>query len=107
MKNKIYLSGAISNNKNHKRDFKRAEEFFKKKGFRVLNPIKTSAYKNKKSSGVCMFNALSLLKNADFIVFITKGIKSNGVKIERLLAKYCGIKEICLTKKEKEELWHT
>lgn len=88
---KIYISGAIKNNPNYVRDFSKAREHLEKLGFEVLCPLDTYAYRNNLPIKMCMFESLGLLKKADLITFITEGIKSKGMKIERDLAEYCEI----------------
>lgn len=88
---KIYISGAIKNNPNYIRDFAKAKEHLEKLGFEVLSPLDTYAYRNSLPIKMCMFESLSLLKKADLITFITEGIKSKGMSIERALAEYCEI----------------
>lgn len=88
---KIYISGAISNNPNYKKDFSEAKRALSKAGFEVLSPIDTLAHKKNLPTKMCMFESLELLKKADFITFITEGIKSKGMSIESELADYCNI----------------
>lgn len=88
---KIYISGAITNNPDYKRDFNRAKEKLTKLGFEVLCPIDTIAHQKNLPTKICMFESLDLLKQADFITTITEGIKSKGMNIEKELADYCGI----------------
>lgn len=88
---KIYISGAISRNPNYKKDFKEAKELLEKQGYKVLSPIDTNASKQCLPVRFCMFEALDMLKQADFITFITEGIHSKGMQIEHDLALYCNI----------------
>lgn len=88
---KIYISGAITNNPNYKKDFNDAKTKLTKLGFKVLSPLDTMAHKKNLPTKMCMFEALDLLRQADFITIITEGIKSRGVNIERDLADYCRI----------------
>lgn len=88
---KIYISGAIKNNPNYVRDFTKAKEHLEKLGFEVLSPLDTYAYRNNLPIRMCMFESLNLLRKADLITFITEGIKSKGMSIEKELAEYCEI----------------
>lgn len=88
---KIYISGAIKNNPNYVRDFTKAKDRLEKLGFEVLSPLDTYAYRNNLPIKMCMFEALTLLSKADLVTFITEGIKSKGMNIERELAEYCEI----------------
>lgn len=88
---KIYISGAIGNNNNYIKNFTDAKQKLEALGFEVLSPLDTQAHKNKLPVKFCMFEAIDLLKQADFFTIITFGIKSKGSNIERDLALYCGI----------------
>ena len=88
---KIYISGAITNNPNYVRDFTKAKTILSKLDFDVLSPIDTYAHRNNLPVKMCMFEAIDLLRQADFITFITEGIHSRGMNIERDLAIYCNI----------------
>ena len=88
---KIYISGAISNNPNYKKDFTEAKKILTKLGYEVLSPIETNASKQNLPIKFCMFEALDMLKQADFITFITDGKHSKGMNIEHALAEYCHI----------------
>lgn len=88
---KIYISGAMKNNPNYVMDFTKAKEKLEKLGFEVLSPLDTYAYRNNLPVKMCMFEALTLLSKADLITFITEGIHSKGMNIERDLAIYCEI----------------
>lgn len=88
---KIYISGAINNNPSYVKDFIKAKDYLQKIGFEVLSPLDTYAYQNCLPIKMCMFEAIDMLKKADLITFITEGIKSKGMQIERDLALYCNI----------------
>lgn len=88
---KIYISGAISNNPDYKKNFNDAKNLLTKLGFKVLSPLDTLAHKKNLPTKMCMFEALDLLRQADFITTITEGIKSRGMNIEKDLADYCNI----------------
>lgn len=88
---KIYISGAITNNPNYKKDFNDAKTNLTKLGFKVLSPLDTMAHKKNLPVKMCMFEALDMLRQADFITTITEGIKSRGMRIELDLADYCRI----------------
>ena len=88
---KIYISGAITNNPDYKKNFNDAKILLTKLGFKVLSPLDTMAHKKNLPIKMCMFEALDLLRQADFITTITEGIKSRGMNIEKELADYCRI----------------
>ena len=88
---KIYIAGAITDNPNYVKEFLQAEETLEKKGFKVLNPLRTQASENGLPSKFCFFDCLELLKQADMICFINDISQSKGAKIERDIALYCNI----------------
>lgn len=88
---KIYLSGAISNDPDHKRKFDAAKQKYQAKGYEVLSPIETPEYKAKKSNSACLFASIKLLEQADMLVQLDDPKKSEGMQIEQLIADYCNI----------------
>ena len=88
---RVYISGAITNNPNYKRDFIVAKKCLEAKGFEVLSPIETVASRYNMPRKFCMLESLNLLYRADCITFITEGIKSKGMNIEHDIAEYCDI----------------
>lgn len=89
---KVYLSGAIANDKNYVSKFMTAKEEVKKMGFSVLSPIETSESLHDKGAKECMFASIELLKKADVMLLLDKDLtKSKGVQIEIELARYCNI----------------
>lgn len=64
---KVYIAGAITDNPNYKRDFKKAEEKLKAAGFAVINPVKNDGftYREYINMGLCELmhcDAIYLLK---------------------------------------------
>lgn len=88
---RIYISGAITNNPNYKKDFLIAKKSLEAKGFEVLSPIETVASRYNMPIKFCMLESLGLLYKADCVTFITEGIKSKGMQIEHDIAEYCRI----------------
>lgn len=90
---KVYLSGAIANDKDYISKFMTAREKVKKMGFSVLSPIETIESKEEKGVKECMFASLELLRKADVMLLLDnpETIESKGVKIEKELARYCSI----------------
>ncbi|MCQ2387939.1 MAG: DUF4406 domain-containing protein [Clostridia bacterium] len=83
-KPKIYISGAISNNKHYKRQFKRAERKLKKRGYKVFNPC---IVPNIFSYDEFMKIDLAALECCDFVYMLDGWKTSNGAKIEHDRAK--------------------
>lgn len=89
---KVYLSGAIANDKNYVSKFMTAKEEVKKMGFSVLSPIETDESMHDEGAKECMFASIELLKKADVMLLLDKDLtKSKGVQIEIELARYCNI----------------
>lgn len=88
---KVYISGAISNNPNFKKEFEEVEKLLIQKGLIPLSPIQTYSHKKKETERSCMFADLRLMEYADAVIIISGNKTSAGVNIEKLLAKKCGI----------------
>jgi len=88
---RVYVSGAILNNPNHKLNFDKAHDDLINKGFLVLSPVCTTAYTMKKSDRECFFEAIKLLFNADIMVQINDPATSEGMQIEAAIAKRLNI----------------
>ena len=88
---KVYLSGAIANDPNHKLNFQYHKKLLEKLGYEVLSPLETNAFLNNKPVKECMNQAINLLHKADCMVQISPIELSIGMQIERDYAKYCGI----------------
>lgn len=106
---KIYLSGAIlGRNLSHvKKEFQQIKKevikvnskFFPKKKIKVINPLELSDKPNKEW-GYYMKKDIAELLKCDVLINIKNGgwEKSEGAKLERLIAKKLGIKIISLDK---------
>lgn len=92
---KIYLSGAITADPNHKEKFKKAKKYYLKLGrpidLQILSPIETEAYKTKQSNRKCFFESIKLLEQADMLVQLDDPTDSKGMQIEEAIADYCSI----------------
>lgn len=81
---KIYLSGAISNNANYKKQFSKAEKRLTKKGYRVFNPVCLPVI-------FCYWEFmkidLSALECCDAIYMLKGWQNSRGAKIELARAR--------------------
>lgn len=88
---KIYLSGAITNDKNHKLKFKDAKAKYEAKGYKVLSPIETKEYLQKKGNSDCLIASINMLAKADIMVMLDNPNVSRGMQIERMIADYCDI----------------
>ena len=86
---RYYISGAITNNPNHKVDFERAEMWLKSQGYEVINPCKLPY---KLSYAEYMKVALLLLEMCDGIYMLSNWEQSNGAKTELVVAKALGKK---------------
>lgn len=88
---KVYLSGAIANDKNYVSKFMTAKEEVKKMGFSVLSPIETDESMHDEGAKECMFASIELLRRADVMLLLDHPEKSKGMQIEIALARYCDI----------------
>ncbi len=88
---RVYVSGAIANNPNHKLNFNKAHDDLINKGFLVLSPVCTTAYTMKKSDKECFFEAIKLLFSADIMVQINDPATSEGMQIEAAIAQRLNI----------------
>lgn len=84
---KVYISGAISNDPNHKFNFDNAERILRENGFEPLNPCKTPEYKSRKSDYQCLIAALRLLIKAGVMIQISDIKTSLGMQFEEELGK--------------------
>lgn len=90
---KVYLSGAIANDKDYISKFMTAKSEVRDRGYSVLNPIETYESINDKDAKECMFGSIELLRQADVMLLLDKPetIESKGVQIEIAIANYCNI----------------
>jgi len=88
---KIYISGAITNNPNYKKEFEAAEKAIIAAGLIPLSPIRTESHMAKRSERCCMFDDLKLMEEADAVLEIPKRKTSEGSTIENLIAKKCSM----------------
>jgi len=93
---RIYISGAITNNPNFKKDFEKAEKAIIAAGLTPLSPIRTQSHINKMSERCCMFDALRLMEEADAVLPIARIAISDGSTIEDLVAKKCSMSFVTL-----------
>lgn len=91
---KVYLSGAITDNPNFEEEFKHAEELLTKLGYEVVNPTIISWAAKYFDYADFMIISLQLLKKCDAIYFLGSWAKSDGAKIEKIVAKKMGLKVI-------------
>lgn len=88
---RVYLSGAISNDPNHKAKFESAAAKYRQKKYKVLSPIETPEYQAKKGNSACFFASIKLLEKADWLIQLDNPKKSKGMQIEQDIADYCNI----------------
>jgi nitrogenase molybdenum-iron protein alpha/beta subunit len=93
---KVYIAGAISNNPNYKEQFAEAEEFLKKIGYTVLNPVKNLGfeYKDYIDMGLCE------LMKCDAIYLLPNYQESQGAMLEYQYAITVGLKMVERSNKE-------
>lgn len=88
---RIYLSGAITSDPNHKTKFEEAKRKYEQKGYEVLSPIETPEYQTKKGNSACLFASIKLLEKADGLIQLDNPEQSKGMQIEQQIADYCNI----------------
>lgn len=91
---KVYLSGGITNNPNYFEEFKKAEELLSAMGYEVVNPTALDNVAKYFDYAEMMISCLQLLRKCDAIYFLSSWTKSDGAKIEKMIAKKLGIKII-------------
>lgn len=87
MNNKIFISGRVSGipYKTAKYNFLRAERYWQRKGYQVVNPTKLC---NKNWSWIrCMIVCLWNLAKCRYVYFLPNYTYSRGAKIEFKVAK--------------------
>ena len=88
---RVYLSGAITSDPNHKIKFETAAAKYRQKGYEVLSPIETPEYQAKKGNSGCLFASIKLLEQADWLIQLDNPKQSKGMQIEQDIADYCNI----------------
>lgn len=88
---RVYLSGAITSDPNHKAKFEAATAKYRQKKYKVLSPIETPEYQAKKGNSACFFASIKLMKDADIMIQLDNPEKSKGMQIEQDIADYCNI----------------
>lgn len=90
MRAKIYLSGAITGNPDYMAQFDEAEKKLTAKGWRVLNPAKTSATLPATSYLVYMQLSLVQMQDASAIYMLQGWERSPGAVFEKHVAESMG-----------------
>ncbi len=90
MRAKIYISGSITGNPDYMAHFDEAEKELTAKGWRVLNPAKTSATLPASSYLVYMQLSLLLLEDANAIYMLQGWEQSPGAIFEKHVAESMG-----------------
>ena len=90
MRAKIYLSGAITGNPDYMAQFDEAEKELTAKGWRVLNPAKTSATLPATSYLVYMQLSLVQMQDASAIYMLQGWERSPGAVFEKHVAESMG-----------------
>lgn len=90
MRAKIYLSGAIAGNPDYMAQFDEAEKELTAKGWRVLNPAKTSATLPATSYLVYMQLSLVQMQDASAIYMLQGWERSPGAVFEKHVAESMG-----------------
>ena len=91
---KVYISGGITNNPNYVEEFKSAEELLSTMGYEVVNPTTLDPVAKHFDYAELMMSCLQLLRKCEAIYFLSSWTKSDGAKIEKLVAKKLGLKII-------------
>lgn len=88
----IFLSGKITGDPDYKAHFADAEQFYKNKGYIVLNPAKLpEGMAPEDYMRICF----AMIDTADEVVFLDGSSESRGSVLEYKYCEYTG-KEICL-----------
>jgi len=90
MKLKIYISGAITSDKNYKEHFQKAEDFLNVyDDYKIINPVKIvpegSSYQE--AMKICLYALLE----SDVIFLLTNYKQSEGTLTEMAVAKSIGL----------------
>ena len=88
---KIYIAGKISDDKNYKKKFKKAERALKKKGHSVMNPAWLVEYKAFSWIDY-MIVSEAMQRRCEAVLFLPDWKQSDGARIEHNRAKNSGQK---------------
>ena len=97
---KVYISGAITNDPNYKKKFRRAEKLWEKKGVEVVNPAKNKGENYKEYIETGIFQ----LMNCNTIYMLKGWEDSKGARLEHRIAEKCGYNIIYEKDNEKKRL---
>ncbi len=86
---RLYLSGAITNNPNYKKDFEEARIALNKAGYSVVSPI--IFCEGLTSWRDCMNKCINILLKQDAVATIETPYQSQGMDIELYLAGQFGM----------------
>ncbi len=89
---KIYISGAITKNKNYKQQFAKAQKQLEALGFEVINPAAVSAVLPPLPYAAYMRICSTLLMEVDAICMLKGWERSYGAAAEFDLARALGLK---------------
>lgn len=89
---KVYISGAVSSDKNFRKKFRKAEEKLILQGYDVVNPVKDE--EDGKSWKYYMRKDIVKLMSCDCIYLLDDWATSEGACLERIIAKKVGMEVI-------------
>lgn len=89
---KVYISGAVSSDKNFREKFDKAEEKLLLQGYEVVNPIKDEV--DGKSWEYYMKEDIIKLLSCDCIYLLKDWVTSEGACLERIIARKLGMEVI-------------
>ena len=95
---KIYISGAITKNKNYKQQFAKAQKQLEALGFEVINPAAVSAALPLLPYAAYMRICSALLMEADAICMLNGWERSCGATAELAMANALGLKLCTIAK---------
>lgn len=88
---KVYISGAISGVKDYEKEFSKAEEDLKAKGYETVNPC-TLPHDHDKSYAAFMKEDIKELLKCDAIYMLDGWEDSRGASTEHSIAMVCGLR---------------
>lgn len=89
-RSKWYLSGAVSNDPDFRDKFAYAEYQLKKRGFKVLNPVKHE--KDGKKWSYYLRKDIRKLTRCDGIILMDDWFESEGAQLEKTVAEGLGMR---------------